>query len=83
MVVPFLLVYSISYFFTQFGPNTTTFVLSAELFPVNIRATGHGIAAGIAKIGAFISVFLFQFIISNDHGQIYGALRVTCIFCIV
>jgi len=82
-VVPFLLVYSVSYFFVQFGPNSTTFVLSAELFPINIRGKAHGIAAGVAKLGAFISVFLFQFIISNDHGQIYGALRITFIFSII
>ena len=82
-VVPFLLVYSVSYFFAQFGPNSTTFVLAAELFPVNMRATGHGIAAGIAKIGAFISVFLFQFIINQDHGQIYGALRIAFVFSMI
>jgi MFS transporter, PHS family, inorganic phosphate transporter len=29
-VVPFLLVYGVSYFFTEFGPNMTTFVLPAS-----------------------------------------------------
>ena len=58
-VVPFLLVYGISYFFTEFGPNVTTFVLPGELFPTSVRATGHGISAGIGKFGAFIGVFLF------------------------
>jgi MFS transporter, PHS family, inorganic phosphate transporter len=59
MVAPFLLVYGISYFFTEFGPNVTTFVLPGELFPTRVRATGHGISAGIGKLGAFIGVFLF------------------------
>jgi len=59
MVVPFLLVYGVSYFFTEFGPNMTTFVMPSELYPVNMRATGHGISAGIGKLGAFIGVFLF------------------------
>ena len=59
MVVPFLLVYGVSYFFTEFGPNMTTFVLPSELYPVNMRTTGHGISAGIGKLGAFIGVFLF------------------------
>jgi PHS family inorganic phosphate transporter-like MFS transporter len=59
MVVPFLLVYGVSYFFTEFGPNMTTFVLPSEVFPVSMRATGHGISAGIGKLGAFIGVFLF------------------------
>jgi MFS transporter, PHS family, inorganic phosphate transporter len=59
MVVPFLLVYGVSYFFTEFGPNMTTFVLPSELYPVTMRTTGHGISAGIGKLGAFIGVFLF------------------------
>jgi MFS family permease len=58
-VVPFVLAYGISYFFTQFGPNMTTFVLPGELFPTRLRATGHGISAGVGKLGAFIGVFLF------------------------
>jgi len=58
-VVPFLLVYGVSYFFTEFGPNVTTFVLAGEVYPVSVRATGHGISAGIGKLGAFIGVFLF------------------------
>jgi MFS transporter, PHS family, inorganic phosphate transporter len=58
-VVPFLIAYGISYFFTEFGPNVTTFVLPGELFPVSVRATGHGMAAGIGKFGAFVGVFLF------------------------
>ncbi|HWG12053.1 MAG TPA: MFS transporter [Streptosporangiaceae bacterium] len=58
-VAPFLLVYGVSYFFTEFGPNVTTFVLPGELFSTRIRATGHGISAGVGKLGAFIGVFLF------------------------
>jgi MFS transporter, PHS family, inorganic phosphate transporter len=58
-VVPFLLAYGISYFFTEFGPNVTTFVLPGELFPTSVRATGHGVSAGVGKLGAFIGVFLF------------------------
>jgi MFS family permease len=57
-VVPFLLVFGVSYFFVEFGPNTTTFVLPSEVFPVSMRTTGHGIAAGIGKLGAFVGVFL-------------------------
>jgi PHS family inorganic phosphate transporter-like MFS transporter len=58
LVAPFLLIFGMSYFFIEFGPNTTTFVLPSELFPVSMRTTGHGIAAGIGKLGAFIGVFL-------------------------
>ena len=59
MVVPFLLVYGVSYFFTEFGPNMTTFVMPSEVYPVSMRATGHGISAGVGKLGAFVGVFLF------------------------
>jgi PHS family inorganic phosphate transporter-like MFS transporter len=64
-VVPFLIAYGISYFFTEFGPNVTTFVLPGELFPTRARATGHGISAGIGKLGAFIGVFLFPVLQSS------------------
>jgi MFS family permease len=65
MVVPFLLVYGVSYFFTEFGPNMTTFVIPSELYPVSMRATGHGISAGVGKLGAFIGVFLFPVLQSS------------------
>ncbi len=58
-VAPFLIVYGVSYFFTEFGPNMTTFVMPSELYPVTMRATAHGISAGVGKLGAFIGVFLF------------------------
>jgi PHS family inorganic phosphate transporter-like MFS transporter len=64
-VAPFLLVYGVSYFFTEFGPNMTTFVMPSELYPVSMRATGHGISAGIGKLGAFIGVFLFPILASS------------------
>ncbi|MFI5063297.1 MAG: MFS transporter [Streptosporangiales bacterium] len=65
VVAPFLLVYGLSYFFTEFGPNMTTFVMPSEVFPVTMRATGHGISAGIGKLGAFIGVFLFPILQSS------------------
>ena len=55
---PFLAVFGLSYFFIEFGPNTTTFVLPSEVFPVSMRTTGHGVAAGVGKLGAFTGVFL-------------------------
>jgi MFS family permease len=64
LVVPFLILYGISYFFTEFGPNATTFVYPAELFPVMGRTTGHGIAASAGKLGGFVGVFLFPILMS-------------------
>jgi MFS transporter, PHS family, inorganic phosphate transporter len=74
-VAPFLLVYGVSYFFTEFGPNMTTFVMPSELYPVAMRATGHGISAGIGKLGAFIGVFLFP-VLSSSLG-LRGTLLLT------
>jgi MFS family permease len=53
-LLPFLLLFGATYFFAEFGPNTTTFVYPAEIFPVRVRTTNHGIAAAAGKIGAFI-----------------------------
>ncbi|MFC5862784.1 MFS transporter [Acidicapsa dinghuensis] len=58
-VTPFLLIYGLSFFFTEFGPNSTTFVYPSEIFPVRVRTTGHGIAAAMGKLGGFLGVFLF------------------------
>ena len=74
-VAPFLLVYGVSYFFTEFGPNMTTFVMPSELYPVEMRATGHGISAGIGKFGAFIGVFLFP--VLNSSLGLRGTLLLT------
>jgi MFS family permease len=65
LVLLFLLVYGISYFFTEFGPNSTTFVYPAELFPVEARTTGHGIAAAAGKVGGVVGVFLFPIFMSH------------------
>ncbi|MGI0484001.1 MFS transporter [Pantanalinema rosaneae CENA516] len=39
------------------GPNSTTFLLSGEVFPTSIRASGAGLAAAIAKAGAVLGTF--------------------------
>jgi putative MFS transporter len=40
------------------GPNSTTFTLPPELFPTRMRAAAGGLAAGTAKIGATLGVFV-------------------------
>jgi len=77
MVVPFLLVFGMSYFFTEFGPNMTTFVMPSELYPVTKRATGHGLSAGAGKLGAFTGVFLFP--ILSDSLGLRGTLLLTAV----
>ena len=67
LVYPFLIIYGFSYFFTEFGPNATTFVYPSEIFPVKVRTTAHGIAAALGKIGGFVGVFTFPFFM-HWHG---------------
>ncbi|WP_430626382.1 MFS transporter [Sulfobacillus thermotolerans] len=80
-ILPFLLIFGISYFFAEFGPNTTTFVLSAEVYPTSVRATGHGFSAGVAKFGAFIGVFAFPLLVKALG--LNGTLTITFVFAIV
>jgi PHS family inorganic phosphate transporter-like MFS transporter len=62
--IPFLIIYGFSFFFTEFGPNATTFVYPSEIFPVKVRTTSHGIAAAMGKLGGFAGVFLFPFLMN-------------------
>ena len=67
MAIPFVIIYGISFFFTEFGPNSTTFVYPSEIFPVRVRTTGHGVAAAMGKLGGFVGVFTFPFLM-HWHG---------------
>ncbi|KAI4388520.1 hypothetical protein MLD38_000841 [Melastoma candidum] len=57
--VVFLLLYGSVYFFANFGPNTTTFIIPAELFPARFRASCNGIAGAIGKLGAILGAIGF------------------------
>ncbi|MBX5451528.1 MFS transporter [Thermogemmatispora sp.] len=80
LTAPFLLVYGVSYFFTEFGPNVTTFVYPAEIFPVMVRSTAHGIAAALGKVGAFIGALIFPFLLSSFH--LPGVMTFTAIISV-
>jgi PHS family inorganic phosphate transporter-like MFS transporter len=45
----------ICFFFFNFGPNTTTFIIPGECFPTRYRSTAHGISAASGKIGAILA----------------------------
>ncbi|ASQ46007.1 MFS transporter [Legionella clemsonensis] len=40
-------------FFINFGPGLTTYLLPAKFYKPDCKATGHGLAAGAGKLGAF------------------------------
>lgn len=58
----FQTIYFLSSFFTQFGPNTTSFLLAAEVYPASIRATAHGVSAATGKLGALLPAVLYNYI---------------------
>ncbi|MFF3511773.1 MFS transporter [Streptomyces sp. NPDC002573] len=51
--------------FMNLGPNATTFALPAEVFPSEMRAAGHGFAAGCGKLGAALGTFLFPVMLAG------------------
>ncbi|WP_199899763.1 MFS transporter [Shewanella marina] len=54
-------------FMNNFGPNSQTYLISGEVFPVSIRAKGAGFSASIGKLGAITTAFLFP-ILMNTFG---------------
>lgn len=80
-VVPFILLYGISYFFAEFGPNTTTFVYPSEIFPARVRTTSHGITATCGKLGAFVGTFAFPLLM--DRFGLQGAMGTVALVAIV
>ncbi len=64
-IAPFLVLFGATYFFSEFGPNTTTFVYPAEIFPVRVRTTSHGIAAAAGKLGAFVGTYALTSLLSR------------------
>ncbi|CAD6565565.1 MAG: hypothetical protein TREMPRED_001530 [Tremellales sp. Tagirdzhanova-0007] len=58
----FQTVYFLSSFFQQFGPNCTTFLVAAEVYPVSVRATAHGLSAAAGKLGALMPAIIYNYV---------------------
>eukprot|EP00941_MAST-03F_sp_MAST-3F-sp1_P003433 g3433.t1 len=54
-----LIVYGGTFFFQNFGPNTTTYLLPARIFPKETSATFNGISAAAGKVGAVVGGAIF------------------------
>ncbi|CAA7399029.1 unnamed protein product [Spirodela intermedia] len=59
--IGFVVMYGLTFFFANFGPNSTTFIVPAEIFPARLRSTCHGISAACGKAGAIIGSFGFLY----------------------
>ncbi|BBN07245.1 MFS transporter, PHS family, inorganic phosphate transporter [Marchantia polymorpha subsp. ruderalis] len=57
----FIVLYAFTFFFSNFGPNTTTFIVPAEVFPARLRSTCHGISSAAGKAGAIVGAFGFLY----------------------
>ncbi|KAK8654210.1 hypothetical protein V6N13_128183 [Hibiscus sabdariffa] len=64
--IGFVIMYSLTFFFANFGPNATTFVVPAEIFPSRLRSTCHGISAAAGKLGAIVGAFGFLYLAQNQ-----------------
>ncbi|WRX18666.1 Major facilitator [Theobroma cacao] len=73
----FVVLYVLTFFFANFGPNSTTFVLPAELFPTRLRSTCHALSAASGKAGAVIGAFVVQsYTLDESVGKIKRAIMV-------
>lgn len=85
----FIVLYTITQIFFNFGPNTTTFIVPGECFPTRYRSTAHGISAASGKVGSIIASVGFSLL--KDYGgkpngwvnhllQIFALFMLTGIF---
>ncbi|XP_074318965.1 putative inorganic phosphate transporter 1-3 [Silene latifolia] len=76
--IGFIVMYGLTFFFANFGPNATTFIVPAEIFPARLRSTCHGISAATGKAGAIIGAFAFVYLsqdpdpLKREHGYPAG-----------
>ncbi|KAI9918389.1 hypothetical protein PsorP6_012049 [Peronosclerospora sorghi] len=69
----FIILYGLTLFFSNFGPNMSTFVLPTEMYPTPIRSTCHGFSAAAGKAGAAIGSFAFSIWVDHPSFGYAGA----------
>jgi len=62
-------IYALTFFFANFGPNSTTFILPSESYPQHVRASLNGFSAASGKAGAAIGTFLFPKMVNSLGGK--------------
>ena len=77
-----VLLYLLSGFFGQLGPNATTFIIPAEIFPTEMRTFCHGICAASGKVGALLAAIIFNQI-QNDANLFLVSGYASFVGCIV
>jgi hypothetical protein len=59
-------------FLGQLGPNCTTFLIPAEIFPTELRTMCHGISGASGKVGTLAAAVLFHRISADDMFLVSG-----------
>lgn len=78
--------YSIIFFYGNFGPNTTTFLLPAVTYEVEVRSTLNGVSAAMGKLGASIGAYAYEAIakyVGEDVVYILIFSKEGCRLCIL
>jgi PHS family inorganic phosphate transporter-like MFS transporter len=60
-----IVLYVLSQIAFNIGPNVTTFIIPAEIFPTRYRCTCHGIAAASGKLGSWVVQIFLQYAFQN------------------
>mmetsp|Transcript_23305 Transcript_23305/g.44186 ORF Transcript_23305/g.44186 Transcript_23305/m.44186 type:complete len:769 (+) Transcript_23305:3945-6251(+) len=55
-----LVLYAGTFFFANYGPNTTTFLLPSVTYSEECRSTLNGISAAAGKVGALVGASVFE-----------------------
>merc|ERR1719387_610773 len=70
---PLLIIYGLTYFFSNFGPNSTTFILPSESFPYEVRTSVNGFCAAMGKAGATLGSAVFKPMVNAyGSGVVFG-----------
>ncbi|KAJ5340709.1 Major facilitator superfamily domain general substrate transporter [Penicillium brevicompactum] len=80
--------YIIGQIFFNFGPNATTYMIPAEIFPTRYRATCHGLSAGAGKLGSilvqiFSAYYHFGTGPGNESTRRHGIVLIVFSACMV
>jgi predicted MFS family arabinose efflux permease len=70
-------VYCCLLFSLNYGPNITTYILPAETYPKEVRATFNGMSAALGKVGAFTGVYMFGPVVEASS---YPVVMTICAF---
>lgn len=73
---PSLLVflYGLTFFFANYGPNTTTFILPSLVYSAECRSTFNGLSAAFGKLGALVGASVFGPLDNKYHEEFVMAM---------